>query len=60
MNACPPHAYVIETPHGVTVKGTCKKCGAVREWPTTLPEKWGIGIGGDRKATTKGGDVKNG
>ena len=52
---CPPHAYVIETPHGATVKGVCKRCGDKREWPATLPEKWGLGAMG---ANTKGGDVR--
>ena len=56
MNACPPHAYVIETPHGATVKGVCSKCGDVREWPATLPEKWTMP--NERKVTTKG-DVWN-
>ena len=54
---CPPHAYVIETPKGATVTGVCRKCGDKHEWPSTLPEKWGIPVG--MGATTRGGDVRN-
>ena len=56
LDTCPPHFYVIETPHGATVKGVCKKCQNVREWPSTLPEKWALP--GPIGATTRGGYVR--
>lgn len=35
---CSSHHWLIETPDGPTVRGTCKRCGEQRVYPSTFPE----------------------
>lgn len=33
MTDCPPHHYLLRDPVAGRVPGTCKQCGAERDWP---------------------------
>ena len=33
---CPPHSWYIDTPGGPLSRGTCKKCGARKQFENTL------------------------
>ena len=40
-HACPPHHWLIETPHGETCEAQCKRCHATRTYSTTtVDDKW--------------------
>ena len=43
------HHWVIETPHGVTSRGMCKRCGTTRRFPNAAEdaiwESRGAGLG---------------
>lgn len=43
------HRWVIETPHGATSRGTCKRCGVTKRFPNAaedaLWESGGSGLG---------------
>lgn len=32
------HDYIVETPHGRTSKGVCRKCGTTRRFPTCVQD----------------------
>lgn len=32
------HHWLIETPHGVTSRGVCKRCGATRRYPNAAED----------------------
>ncbi|KKN69013.1 hypothetical protein LCGC14_0444850 [marine sediment metagenome] len=50
--SCPPHHYVIATPNGVTSRGVCRKCHAVRHYPNAGPTgPWQIEDGRRAKDT---------
>jgi hypothetical protein len=36
---CPPHYFLVDTPAGPTSDGRCKKCGEVRTFCNTNPER---------------------
>jgi hypothetical protein len=42
VTAC-VHHWVLETPRGPEVRGTCRHCGATRVYPTHGPNDW-VGI----------------
>lgn len=48
------HHWIIETPHGATSRGLCKRCGARKRFPNAPEEKlWGSG-GKGRWSSTGG------
>lgn len=41
------HRWVIETPHGATSRGLCKRCGATKRFPNAAEDAtWEAGSGG--------------
>jgi hypothetical protein len=38
------HRWVIETPHGATSRGLCKRCGATKRFPNAAEDAlWDVG-----------------
>ena len=35
-----PHHWLIEAPKGRTSRGRCRRCGAERTFPNSLPTDW--------------------
>ena len=40
------HRWVIETPHGATSRGHCRRCGATKRFPNALEQPIGQFAGG--------------
>jgi hypothetical protein len=41
------HRWVIETPHGATSRGLCRRCGATKRFPNAAEDAlWESGSGG--------------
>jgi hypothetical protein len=48
------HRWVIETPHGATSRGLCKRCGATKRFPNAAQDAmWESGGGLGRWANRK-------
>ena len=47
------HRWVIETPHGATSRGLCKRCGATKRFPNAAQAIWESGGGLGRWANRK-------
>jgi hypothetical protein len=57
------HHWIIETPHGATSRGLCKRCGAQKRFPNAPePAVWGpaasMGRWANRRGATKPTDVQ--
>ena len=57
------HHWIIETPHGVTSRGHCKRCGATKRFPNAAEDaRWepaaGLGRWSSRRGTTRPTEIK--
>lgn len=56
------HRWVIETPHGATSRGTCKRCGATKRFPNAAQDAmWasgGLGRWSSRRGVARPTEVK--
>lgn len=56
------HRWVIETPHGATSRGLCKRCGATKRFPNAAEdamwEHGGLGRWSSRRGVARPTEVK--
>ena len=50
------HHWIIETPHGATSRGLCKRCGASKRFPNAAEDaRWEPAAGLGRWSSRRGG-----